>query len=129
MLLLDTHILIWLALEPARLSKKGKASVLEARAGGDLAIAAISLWEIAWLAANGRIQVSGTVEAFVRACAAKVMIRPMTPEIAAHAVLLPASFPKDPRDRLIASTAIIEGVPLVTADEHIRASRVVPTIW
>ena len=129
MILLDTHVLIWLALEPAKLSKKASAAILKARAEGGLTIAAISLWEIAWLATNGRIQISGSVESFVRDCVAKVRICPITPEIATQAVLLPAIYPKDPQDRLIGGTAIVEGVPLVTADENIRASKVIATIW
>ena len=44
------------------------------------------------------------------------------------AVRLPAGFPKDPADRLIAATAIVEGVPLVTADERIRQAKVVQAI-
>jgi PIN domain nuclease of toxin-antitoxin system len=69
------------------------------------------------------------VESFVRETVARVIVKPMTPEIAALAVRLPAGFPKDPADRLIAATAIVEGVPLVTADERIRQTKVVQTIW
>jgi len=47
------------------------------------------------------------------------MVAPITPEIAAFAVQLPSSFPKDPADLLIAATAIAEGVPLVTWNERI----------
>jgi PIN domain nuclease of toxin-antitoxin system len=57
------------------------------------------------------------------------MVEPITPEITAFAVQLPSSFPKDPADRLIAATAMVEGAPLVTADERIRQSKVVRTIW
>ena len=42
---------------------------------------------------------------------------------------LPANFPKDPVDRLIAATALIEDIPLITADREIRKSGAVPTIW
>jgi PIN domain nuclease of toxin-antitoxin system len=53
----------------------------------------------------------------------------MTPEIVALAVRLPDAFPKDPADRLIASTAIVDSIPLVTADERIRQAKVTHTIW
>ena len=129
MILLDTHVLIWMALEPGRLSRKARRAIVEARSQNGLALAAISLWELAWIAHHGRVQVAGSVEAFVRDCAAKTIIQPITPEIAALAVRLPATYPKDPQDRLIASTAIVEGMALVTADKDIRASKVVPTIW
>ncbi|HVZ19243.1 MAG TPA: type II toxin-antitoxin system VapC family toxin, partial [Terriglobales bacterium] len=97
--------------------------------GSSIAISAISLWELAWLVQNGRIQISGTVESFVRECTSRVTILPITADIAAHAVQLPPNYPKDPQDRLIGSTARIEGIPLVTADENIRRSHTVQTIW
>ena len=53
----------------------------------------------------------------------------MTPEIAAVALRLPAGYLKDPADRLIASTAIVEGMPLITADQQIRRAKAVETIW
>jgi PIN domain nuclease of toxin-antitoxin system len=42
---------------------------------------------------------------------------------------LPAKFPKDPVDRLIAATSLIEDIPLITADREIRKSGAVATIW
>jgi len=49
--------------------------------------------------------------------------------IALQAFELPAGYPNDPADRIIGATALIEDVPLVTADREIHKSRVVPTIW
>jgi PIN domain nuclease of toxin-antitoxin system len=60
---------------------------------------------------------------------ARVILRPVTAEIAALAVRLPERFPKDPADRLITATAMVEGMALVTADTRIRRSKVVETIW
>ena len=129
MILLDTHVLLWMASDPRRLSKKARAAIREAREKTGVAIAAITLWELAWLAENGRIQVTGSVESFVRETASRVIVAPITPEIAAFAVQLPSSFPKDPADRLIAATAMAEGTTLVTADERIRRAKVLQTIW
>ncbi|HXW89410.1 MAG TPA: PIN domain-containing protein [Terriglobales bacterium] len=67
------------------------------------------------------------MESFVRETVAQVIL--FTSEIAALAVRLPAAFPKDPADRLINSTAMTEGTPLVTADARIRQSKLVQTIW
>jgi PIN domain nuclease of toxin-antitoxin system len=115
--------------DPKRLSKKARAAISEAREETGIAVASITLWELAWLAENRRIMVSGSVESFVRDTVSRVMVIPMNPEIVAFAVRLPEGYPKDPADRLIASTAIVDGIPLVTADERIRQSGVAQTIW
>jgi PIN domain nuclease of toxin-antitoxin system len=128
-ILLDTHALLWMASDPKRLSKRAHEAIHTARQGPGIAVATITLWEIAWLAHHRRIVVIGSVESFVRETVARVILRPATPEIAALAVRLPDPFPKDPSDRLIAATAMVEGAPLVTADMRIRQSRVVETVW
>jgi PIN domain nuclease of toxin-antitoxin system len=128
-ILLDTHVLLWLSLEPDKLSKKARQAIRAERVSGGIAVSSITLWELAWLAENNCIQVSGTVESFVRDCVSKVVVQPITPEIAARAVRFPATYPKDPQDRLIGSTAIVQGCALITADERIRAAKLFPTIW
>jgi PIN domain nuclease of toxin-antitoxin system len=128
-ILLDSHILIWMASDPKRLSKKAREAILDAREMGGIAIASITLWELAWAAENRRIAYSGSIESFVRETVSRVVVMPMRPEIVALAVRLPHDFPKDPGDRLITSTAIVEGIPLVTADEPIRRASVVHTVW
>lgn len=129
MTLLDTHIVVWLAFEPDKLSKRAKEAIRAARRQGGLAIAAITLMELAWLAENGRIETTLSTESFVRMCASKMTVIPITPEIAARAVSFPDSYPKDPQDRLIGATALVEGVELVTHDKSIKKSGLVPVIW
>ena len=129
MILLDTHVLLWMASDPKRLSAKAREAIRHARQNTGVAVATITLWELAWLAQNGRIQVLSSVESFVRETVSRVILRPMTPEIAAVAVRLPVGYPKDPADRLIGSTAIVEGMSLVTADQQIRRAEAVETIW
>jgi PIN domain nuclease of toxin-antitoxin system len=129
MILLDTHIVVWLAFDPEKLSERAKESIRGARREGGLAISGITLLELAWLAENGRVETTLSVESFVRLCASKMTVLPITPEIAARAVSLPDSFPKDPQDRLIGATALVEGVQLVTRDKQIKKSRIVPIIW
>jgi PIN domain nuclease of toxin-antitoxin system len=129
MILLDTHVLVWMTSDPKRLSTKAREAIRQAREHTGVAIAAISLWELAWLAQSGRLQVLSSVETFVRETVARVIVKPMTPEITAVAVRLPDSYPKDPADRVIGSTAIVDGIPLLTADQRIRRSKSVETIW
>ena len=94
-----------------------------------VAIASITLWELAMLIARGRIQAFGTVDASVRLLTEGVIIRPITPEVAALAAQFPADFPADPADRLIGATAVAEGMSLVTRDAKLRASPLLRTIW
>ena len=129
MILLDTHVLVWMASDPGRLSRRASEAIREARAKTGIAVATITLWELAWLAENGRIQTAMSVESFVRETVARVILQPMSPAIAALAVRLPEKYPRDPADRIIAATAIVGGMPLVTADRQIRLAKVAETIW
>jgi PIN domain nuclease of toxin-antitoxin system len=125
-ILLDTHILIWLLIAPENLSQKAKKAIRAARKSGPLALSAISLWEIAWLAENKRIDLDVSVDSFVKRCASFVQVLPITQEIAVRSVQFPKSYPKDPRDKIIGATAIVEGARLLTHDKLIVKSGLVP---
>ena len=127
MILLDTHTLVWVANDPGKLSQNASQAIR--KASGGIAISAITLWEVAWLATNGRLDINGTVEAFVERIASRAAIRPITAKIAVLANQFPSSYPGDPCDRLIGATALAEGMALVTKDRNIRNSRQVKTIW
>ena len=126
MILLDTHILIWILIAPEKLSPKARKAILTARKAGQLALSAISLWEIAWLAENKRIDIDVSVESFVKKCASYVEVLPISAEIAVRSVQFPNFYPKDPQDRTIGATAIIEGIRLLTHNTQIAGSGLVP---
>jgi PIN domain nuclease of toxin-antitoxin system len=130
-ILLDTHVLVWLVLEPERLSREAASVIRRARKRGGVAIAAMTLWEIAMMFSRGHIVPRGSVEGSLRKLVgdAKVEIKPITPEIAALAWQFPTDFSGDPADRLIAATARAEGIALVTRDERIRQCNLLRTIW
>ena len=129
MILLDTHALVWAVADRKRLSRAAAAAIVQAQKEDGLAVAAISLWELAVLVARGRIQAYGTVDASVRLLTEGVTVKPTTAEVAALAAQFPEDFPKDPADRLIAATARAEGIALVTRDERLRSSPLLQTIW
>ncbi len=129
MILLDTHVLIWLASEPGKLSKKAREAIRKASIEGGIAISAITLWELAWLATHGRLLISGTAETFVERIASRTVICPITPKVAVLANQMPANYPAGPCDRLIGATAIAEGIALITKDREIRNCRELKTIW
>ncbi|HEV2960318.1 MAG TPA: PIN domain-containing protein [Candidatus Angelobacter sp.] len=97
MILLDTHVLLWMSADPKRLSHKAHDAIRRARENTGIAIATITLWELALLAERRRIHISGSVESFVYETVSRVILKPITPQIAALAVRLPASIPKIPQ--------------------------------
>jgi PIN domain nuclease of toxin-antitoxin system len=128
-ILLDTHVLIWLASEPAKLSKKAGDAIRRASQGTGIAISAITLWELAWLATHDRLEITGTVEAFVEKISSRTAVRPITVKVAVLANQLPTDYSGDPCDRLIGATALAEGVALITKDVRFRACKHIKTIW
>jgi PIN domain nuclease of toxin-antitoxin system len=130
-ILLDSHVVIWAAIEPKRLSRAAHSALLRAHSAGGLAIASISLWEMASLFVRRRIETYGTVEASVRQVieTVGVIVKPITQEIAILAAHFPENYPRDPADRLIGATARAEGLVLITQDEKIRNSPLLKTIW
>ena len=130
MILLDTHVVVWLALDQIHLSKKARGAINHARENGDgLAISDITLLELATLSDKGRIRLEISLESFLEEIEARFIVLPISGRACARALGLPATYPKDPADRIIAATAIVEGMSLLTADREIRRSRALATIW
>lgn len=115
--LLDTHVVHWWSAEPQRVSAKAQDAL---EAADELAVAAITWYELAWLARRERIVVSVPIRTWLQGLSAQVRTIPMTPAVADGAASLPASFPGDPADRLIYATAIEHGLGLVSKDRRIR---------
>jgi PIN domain nuclease of toxin-antitoxin system len=115
--LLDTHVVHWWASEPARLSRSASEAIERADV---LAVAAITWFELAWLAANGRIVITVPLRSWLDRLAEHVQTVPLVPAIAAAAVALPRTFPGDPADRLIYATALECGWQVVTKDTRLR---------
>jgi PIN domain nuclease of toxin-antitoxin system len=130
-ILLDTHVWVWLAADPKRLSRTAAAAIRRAAESGGIGIGSISLWELAVLFDRGRLRASGTIESSVRSIieGTGIVIHEITPEIAALATAFPDDFPQDPADRLIGATARSLGLPLVTRDQRIHQSSLLKAIW
>ena len=129
MILLDTHVLVWLTSEPAKLSKHANSVIRRASRGGGIAISAITLWELGWLASHDRLQPAGTVEAYLEEVSSRVAVLPITTKVAALANLFSTDYSSDPCDRIIGATALAEGIALVTKDGKIRNCKQIQTVW
>lgn len=114
-LLLDTHVLIWAAGFPDRLS--ANARELIADADNDMFFSAASLWEIAIKSSLGREDF--TVDARLLRRGLLDNGYSELPVASEHAVAIDGLPPihRDPFDRLLIAQAMVEGITLLTADE------------
>jgi PIN domain nuclease of toxin-antitoxin system len=126
--LLDTHVVHWWSAEPRRVSKPARTAL---EAANELVVAAITWYELAWMARNERIVLGVPVRTWLDGLAGQLRTIGVTPAIADTAVSLPSSFPRDPADRQIFATAVEHDLPLVTKDQAIRESGVpgARTVW
>jgi PIN domain nuclease of toxin-antitoxin system len=115
--LLDTHVVHWWSAEPHRVSAPAHAALEHA---DELSIAAISWFELAWLARHERIVLNVPLRSWLEGLASQLRTFGVTPAIADTAVALPSAFPRDPADRLIYATAVEHDMQLVTKDRAIR---------
>lgn len=130
MIVLDTHVVLWLGENPGRLSRAAARAIESAVESGEgLMVSSASFYEIVLGIQRGRIESSVTIEELLAAIERRFAVAPVTAAIAAAAAQLPTEFPRDPFDRIIAATAMAHRVALVTSDERIRKSRVLRTIW
>jgi PIN domain nuclease of toxin-antitoxin system len=116
-LLLDTHVVHWWSAEPDRISGPARRVL---KAADELLIAAVSWYELAWLADRQRIVLDVPIRSWLGDLCAQVRTLGLTPGIADSAASLPSSFPRDPMDRIIYATAIEHGLKLVTKDGAIK---------
>lgn len=130
MILLDTHVVIWLALAPELISPAATSAIAKAELAGVLpGISVITLYEVANTIRRGRIQLVVPPQIFLNGIMSRFSVFPVSEAIALRAAGLAAPFHGDPMDRLIAATAIIEKSTLITADSEIRAAGVCKVLW
>jgi PIN domain nuclease of toxin-antitoxin system len=122
-ILLDTHVLVWVAEDDAKLGRHAGNRIERALRQDELAVSAFTFWEIAMLAAKGRLRLA-TPPAVVRRRALESGVReiPLTGDIAVAAAGL-SGFHGDPADRIIAATALETEAILLTADRALLAWR------
>lgn len=112
--LLDTHLLLWAAAEPKRLSKVARALLEDA--GNTLLFSAASVWEVAIKAGLGRPDFTAEPAVLRRGLLDNGYLElPVASEHAVATGTLPPLH-RDPFDRLLVAQAQVEGITLLTAD-------------
>lgn len=125
--LLDTHALIWAAVDDDRLGHDA-ARIIATTPHDQLAISDISLLEVSQLLRKGAIEFDVSAGSAFRAMFAHLTVLPIALEIAlaAPALALPHG---DPYDRIIVATAKTHRLALLTKDANIAGAGIVPTLW
>lgn len=114
-LLLDTHIWLWNFQDPRRLGRRLR-HLLQDREN-ELWLSPMSTWEALTLNRKGRIRIHEDLATWLARATAGTREAPLTHEIALVARQLPLH--QDPADRILAATAGVLDLILVTADERL----------
>jgi PIN domain nuclease of toxin-antitoxin system len=131
MIVIDTHVWLWWISSPEKLAAEAAQAINAAVEGHGIVISSISAWEVALLVEKGRLELSMSAQDWVQKTESLPFVRfvPVDNSIALRSLALPGTFHADPADRIIAATALVMGLPLVTKDEKLLAYPHLRTIW
>ena len=119
MIVLDTHVLAWADNDERRLGRKTRTLINRLWARGEVAVCAMSFWEVALLQARGRLELPVPVHEWRRQLLAAGLVElAVDGNAGIHAVSL-GGLPNDPADRLIVATALHHDAALVSTDERL----------
>lgn len=131
MILLDTHVWVWWLSGFEPLSRKARLLIETAVQKSEVCISSISAWEVAQLAARGRLHLTTDPRDWIGRSESLPFVTfvPVDNHIAVKSVQLPGTLHQDPADRIIIATAQFLGVPLVTKDARLTRYPHVKTVW
>jgi PIN domain nuclease of toxin-antitoxin system len=123
-LLLDTHIWLWFRGDTKRLGRRVSRALQDE--SNELWLSPISTWEALTLREKGRIDFPETITEWVNKATEGFKEAFLTHEIATTSMEL--SLHKDPADRMIAATALVLDLTLVTADQNLLQLKNIKTL-
>ena len=120
-LLLDTHIWFRYQVSPKLLRPSAADAIDQAALRHDVFVSVISVWELAMLERDGKLELHGGAEKWSREAISKpgISLLAFSLEIAVASVYLPDPMHKDPADRILVASAQVEQMTLVTSDKKI----------
>ena len=127
-LLLDTHALLWLLLDPGRIPAATLALVRAPET--TVYVSAASAWEIATKHRLGKLEGAAAVVSGYREHLARLRAEELA--ITGHHALTAGTLQwshRDPFDRVIAAQAVLESLPVVTSDAALVEFPAIRTVW
>ncbi|MGN6423451.1 MAG: type II toxin-antitoxin system VapC family toxin [Asticcacaulis sp.] len=121
LILLDTHVLIWMTDNSPRIGPQTRSLIERASMAGELCISAMTVWEIAMLDSKGRLNLDRDIQVWIDTVLDEggLSLMPLAPKIAFASTRLPDGFHSDPADRVIVATARHLHAQLITEDRLI----------
>jgi PIN domain nuclease of toxin-antitoxin system len=128
-IVLDTHILLWWALDPEQLSARARHAIEGMEREGGFA-SAISIWELGIKVKRKKLELPITVDELARRIERSnvVELLPVDTSLWLRSIALDWEH-NDPADRVIVATALSRNLPLLTKDQVIRDFAGVASIW
>ena len=129
MIVVDTHVLLWWAFDPDKLSEPARHWTHEMERHGGFA-SAISIWELGIKVKRGKLELPISIEEMARRIDRGRVIEliPVDTSTWLRSLSLPWDH-SDPADRVIVATALMRGVPLLTKDATLHAFKEVNCVW
>ncbi len=129
MILLDTHALLWWALDPGQLSEAATKALRTMEQQGGYA-SSISLWELGIKVQRGQLELPISVDELAKRVehGGVVELVAVDTNTWLRTVRLDWAH-RDPADRVIVATALIKGVPVLTKDRALHEFGGVECIW
>lgn len=131
MILLDTHVWLWLLHDPSLLSTQAQAIINTEEAKNGLLVSSISVWEIAVKSSIGKLSLPLPIDEWYELAQAHsgITIEPLSPLDAIGSTQLPGNFHKDPAERILVAIALRYKIPLITCDTKILSYHHIMTVW
>jgi PIN domain nuclease of toxin-antitoxin system len=131
MILLDTHVWLWLLHDPSQLSESAQAAIDSEEPQNGLLVSAISVWEVAVKSSLGKLALPLPIDEWYELAQTHsgVVIEPLSSIDAIASTQLPEVFHKDPADRILVAIARRYKISVVTCDAKILNYPHVKTIW
>ncbi|HKY40129.1 MAG TPA: type II toxin-antitoxin system VapC family toxin [Polyangiaceae bacterium] len=129
MIVLDTHALLWWALDPDQLSGRARDLVAQMERRGGFA-SSISVWELGIKVQRGKLDLGIDIEEFAKRVrmSGVVELLPVDATVWLRSLALEWDH-RDPADRVIVATALLNDVPVLTKDETIHSFEGITALW